>query len=313
MPHPPFHHGHHPLGRGCHAWLQPEGGWGLSNVGLIAGDGASLLVDTLFDVRSTRQMLDGLADATAQSPITTVVNTHGNPDHWFGNQLLAGAEIIAAEASAREMREVGPGEVREMCAAGGPGGAFANDVFGRFALEEVVPTYPTRTFEDRLDLDIGGIEVQLIDVGPAHTGADTVVYVPSARTVFTGDIVFAGATPIVWAGPVGNWLKACEALLDLDADTIVPGHGPVTGKETVRETGAYLEFLLEEASSRFTAGMPVTDAVADIDLGRFARLGESERLAVNVHAVYRELDPTLPVLVGRQAFCCMAGLRKDFR
>ena len=86
---------HHPLGNGCHAWLQPGGGWGLSNAGLITGNGASLLVDTLIDVRLTRRMLDGLAGFTAENPITTLVNTHGNPDHWFGNQLLDGAEIIA--------------------------------------------------------------------------------------------------------------------------------------------------------------------------------------------------------------------------
>jgi len=308
---PPFRAGHHALGGSCHVWLQPDGGWGLSNAGLIAGDGASMLVDTLFDVRLTKRMLDGFAGTTARNPITTLVNTHGNPDHWFGNQLLIDAEIIAAGGSAREMREVGPREVREMCASEGPGGAFANAVFGRFALDEVVPVYPTLTFEDRMNLEIGGIEIQLIDVGPAHTDADTIVYVPSARTVFTGDIVFAGATPVVWAGSLSNWLKACRTLLDLDVDTIVPGHGPVTGKETVRETEAYFEFLLEEASSRFAAGMPVTEAVADIELGRFARLGESERLAVNVHAIYRELDPTMPPLLGPQAFGCMAALRKE--
>jgi glyoxylase-like metal-dependent hydrolase (beta-lactamase superfamily II) len=309
--HPPFEPGHHALGHGCHAWLQPDGGWGLSNAGLITGRGESLLVDTLVDVRLTRAMLDGLAGAVAGNPIGTVVNTHANPDHWFGNQLLAGAEIIAAEATAREMREVGPREMLAMCAGEGPDGVFAKDVFGRFAFDEVAPVYPTRTFEDRIDLEIGGVEVQLIDVGPAHTAADTIVFVPGARTVFTGDIVFAGTTPVVWTGPIGNWLKACRLLLDLDVDTLVPGHGPVAGKEIVRETEAYFEFLLQEAGRRFAAGMPVADAAADIDLGRFAELGDTERLAANVYAVYRELDPTLPLLPGPQAFGCIAGLRKD--
>ncbi|MFI9383169.1 MBL fold metallo-hydrolase [Kutzneria sp. NPDC052558] len=291
---------HQALRGGCHAWLQP-GGWGSSNAGLITGRGESLLVDTLMDVRLTRDMLAGLADATAGRPIGRLVNTHGNPDHWFGNQLLAGAEIIAAEAAAREMRAVGPDVVLALCAEE----PFARKAFGRFALDEVEPTYPNRTFDGRLDLDVGGMAVRLIDVGPAHTEADVVVHVPEARTVFAGDIVFAGSTPVVWSGPVGNWLKACRLLLDLDADTIVPGHGPVCGPETVRATERYFEFVLDQAGRRFLAGMPVADAVADIDLGPFAGLGEPERLALNVHAVYRELDPALPPLVGPQAFACM--------
>jgi len=291
---------HKALGHGCSAWLQP-GGWGLSNAGLIAGRGESLLVDTLMDVRLTRDMLTGLAGETEGRPITRLVNTHGNPDHWFGNQLLADAEIITAEAAVREMRAVGPAEVLALCVEG----SFAHQAFGRFALDEVEPTYPNRTFEGRLDLDVGGVAVRLIDVGPAHTEADVVVHVPEARTVFAGDIIFAGSTPVVWAGPIGNWLKACRLLLGLDADTIVPGHGPVCGPETVRATVRYFEFVVDEASRRFLAGMPVADAAADIDLGPFAGLGESERLAVNVHAVYRELDPTLPPLLGPQAFACM--------
>lgn len=291
---------HQALGGGCHAWVQP-GGWGLSNAGLITGRGESLLVDTLMDVRLTRDMLAAQADAVAGGPITRLVNTHGNPDHWFGNQLLAGAEIIAAEATAREMRAVGPREVLAMRSTG----RFADEVFGRFALDEVVPTYPNRTFDGRLDLDVGGIPVRLIDVGPAHTEADVVVHVPEARTVFTGDIVFAGSTPVIWAGPLRNCLKACQLLLDLHVDTVVPGHGPVCGPEAVRAMRRYLEFVQAEASRRFAAGMSAADAVADIDLGPFAGLGEPERLAVNVRAVYRELDPTLPALAGPQAFACM--------
>src|SRR5438270_25598 len=83
---------------------------------------------------------------------------------------------------------------------------------------------------------------------------------------FAGVTASAGSPPILWAGPIGNWLKACRLLLDLDVETIVPGHGPVAGKETVRETEAYFEFLLEQASSRFAAGMPAADAAADIGL-----------------------------------------------
>lgn len=296
------------LGTGCHAWVQTAGGWGRSNAGLVVGDGASLLVDTLFDVPLTRRMLADLAPLTAAAPIATVVNTHGNGDHWFGNQLLAGTEIVAASASLADMRAVGPREVVALRGMPTAAGAFVRSAFGPFDIAGVTPTYPTRTYDGVLELCVGGLDVVLTDVGPAHTSGDTIVHVPDAGTVFVGDIVFSGGTPVVWNGPVGNWIAAGRRLLDLGVHTIVPGHGPVAGPEVVHDLVDYLEFVAEHATARFGAGMPFDVAAADIDLGRYAWLPERERLAVNVHAVYRELDPALPPLDGPALFGCMAAL-----
>ncbi|MFJ3895757.1 MBL fold metallo-hydrolase [Streptomyces sp. NPDC090083] len=300
-----------PLRDGCHAWIAGADGWGMSNAGLITGRGTSLLVDTLYDLRLTGAMLDALTPLTATAPIATVVNTHGNGDHWFGNQFVAHAEIIAARGSLADMRQVGPAEMRALTGMDNRTGRFARRIFGRFDFTDLEPVLPTRTFDGETALDIGGTEVHLIDVGPAHSAGDTLVHVPRAGVVYTGDIVFAGATPVVWHGPFARWLDACDLLLDLDADIIVPGHGPVTTKRAVREIRDYLAHVHEQAGLRFSAGMPVMDAAHDIRLGRFADLGESERLAVNVHTVYRELDPSLPPLDGPGLFGCMAELSAD--
>ena len=92
--------GLHDVGGGCYAWLQPDGGWGWSNAGVITGSGASVLVDTLFDLATTGEMIDGIAGITNGFPLRTLVNTHSDGDHWFGNQLVADrdVEIIACEA-----------------------------------------------------------------------------------------------------------------------------------------------------------------------------------------------------------------------
>src|SRR5438445_13154204 len=93
--------GLHELGDGLYAYLQPDGGWGWSNAGLITAGGTSLLVDTLFDLRLTREMLDAMRAVTARSPIDAAMNTHGNGDHCFGHQLLrAEARIYATEGAA---------------------------------------------------------------------------------------------------------------------------------------------------------------------------------------------------------------------
>lgn len=280
------------VGQGCHAYLQPDGSWGWSNAGLITGDGVSLLVDTLFDLRLTAAMLDAMAPLTATAPLRTVVNTHANGDHCYGNQLVAGAEIIATTATAEEMPEVPPAMLAALNHAEGELGELFRSFFGAFDFDGIDLTLPTRTFDGRLDLEVGGRQVELIEVGPAHTRGDALVLVPDARTVFTGDILFIRGTPIVWAGPLSRWIAACDLILQMDVDVVVPGHGPVTDKEGVVEVRDYLSFVEHEATERFHAGMDAWDAARDIALGSYVEWGEFGRLSVNVEAVYRSLDTT---------------------
>src|SRR3954451_23865234 len=88
-----FEGGLHELAPGVFAWLQPNGEWGESNAGLVVGDGAALLVDTLWDPRLTGRMLDAV-NARVGVPIRVTVNTHSDGDHVWGNQLLDGAPIV---------------------------------------------------------------------------------------------------------------------------------------------------------------------------------------------------------------------------
>jgi glyoxylase-like metal-dependent hydrolase (beta-lactamase superfamily II) len=281
----------HELGDGCFAYLQPDGGWGWSNAGLIVGDGVSLLVDTLFDLRLTAEMLESMVPAVAGAPIATVVNTHANGDHCYGNQLVTDAEIIASESAAHEMTEVPPSMLAALTHAPGELGELFRSFFGSFEFEGIEHTLPTRTFQDRLDLDVGGRLVELIEVGPAHTAGDVIAYIPDARTVYTGDILFIGGTPIVWAGPLTNWINACDLMLGMDIETVVPGHGPLTDKAGIVQVRDYLSFVQHEASARFEVGMDAWDAARDIALNGFGTLGESGRISVNVDTVYRSLDP----------------------
>lgn len=287
----PYARGLHEIGDRCYAYLQPDGSWGWSNAGLVVGDGASLLVDTLFDLRLTAAMLETMAPVRGAAPIATVVNTHANGDHCYGNQLVTGAAIVASTSTAREMGEVSPAMLAGLNAAPGALGALFRSFFGAFDFSGIELTRPTRTFDGELDLDVGGRAVRLIEVGPAHTRGDTLVHVPDARTVYTGDILFIGGTPIAWAGPLSNWIAACDRMLGMDVEMVVPGHGPVTDKRGVAAVRDYLAYIDTEATARFHAGMDAWDAARDIALGAFSALGERGRVAVNVEAVYRALDP----------------------
>lgn len=282
--------GLHEVAEGIHAYLQPDGGWGWSNAGLVVGDGTSLLIDTLFDLRLTQNMLDAMAPVVVAAPIDTVVNTHANGDHCYGNQLVKGAEIIASTATAHEMTEVPPSMLAALNNAPGEVGDLFRHFFGEFEFEGIELALPTRTFDGRFECEVGGRVVELVEVGPAHTQGDTLVFVPDAKAVFTGDILFIGGTPVVWVGPLDNWIAACDLICASDVDHIIPGHGPLTDKAGVVAIRDYLQFVNNEATGRFESGMDAWDAARDIALNGFSSWGEFGRLAVNVDTVYRSLD-----------------------
>ena len=100
----PYTKGLHELGAGNYAYLVPDGSWGWSNAGLVTDAGQTLLVDTLFDLRLTGEMLAAMRRAVpAAAGIGALVNTHANGDHTFGNQMVEGARIIASKAAAEDM------------------------------------------------------------------------------------------------------------------------------------------------------------------------------------------------------------------
>ncbi len=307
---PAFAEGLYDLDNQVYAWLVPNGSWGESNAGLVAGDEESLLVDTLWDVRITRTMLSAmrpLVGGTGGAPITKVVNTHADGDHFWGNQLVESAEIITSAAALEEMTAVKPatlvwlgrmGRLMSALPLSGPAavGNWFYQMVAPYRFQDVRHTPATRTFEGELSLNVGGRKVKLIQVGPAHTQGDVLVYVPDAKVLFTGDILFIASTPVMWAGPVKNWLRALDLILDLDVETIVPGHGKITDKDGARQIKAYWQYLENEATRCFKSGMSAGDAAYDIVFERdfqdrpFANWNSPERIMTNLHTIYRHLQ-----------------------
>lgn len=285
--------GLHDLGNGIYAYLQPDGSWGLNNAGLVAGADKVMLVDTLYDLPRTKAMLTAMsaADPRAEA-VDIVVNTHVNGDHCFGNQLLTGAEIIATDACAAEFATETPPELMqaliEQAPAMGALGKFFSEAFGRFQYEGITLTPPTRTFTGELTLDLGGRQVVLIEVGPCHTRGDAMAWVPDAKVLFAGDILFIDGTPVMWDGPVVNWIAACDRILSLGAETIVPGHGPVCGPEGVNGIIDYWQWLAAAARRHFDADHTPLAAAKELMAGPYAHWGDPERTIINVDALYRE-------------------------
>jgi glyoxylase-like metal-dependent hydrolase (beta-lactamase superfamily II) len=288
--------GLHQVADGVWAWLQPDGGWGLSNAGLVDGGGSSLLVDTQYDLPRTRRMLAAMAEVTATSPIEDAVNTHGNGDHCYGNELLDPAvRIWAAPEAGDHLRAESPQLLASLMGADlGPElSGYLRRSFGAFEFSDVTGRLPDSAVTADTDLTIGSRTVRLLRFGPAHTHGDVAVYVPDSGVVFAGDLLFIDGTPIMWAGPASSWIAALRRLLDL-ADTFVPGHGPVTDAAGVEEVIEYLAHVEAGAAELHARGRTAEQAAAELDLGRFAAWGNPERLVINVDSCYRALEPGYP-------------------
>jgi cyclase len=300
------------VGDGLYAYLQPDGGWGWSNAGLVVDGESTLLVDTLYDLALTEQMLHAMRRAVpAAARIDTLVNTHANGDHCYGNQLVGGARMLASERTAAEMAELPPAAMAallEQAPAMGELGKFFLECFGAFDFKGIELAIPEETFNGELGMRVGDRELQLIEVGPAHTRGDTLVHVPAERVLFSGDILFSEAHPIAWAGPVSNWIAACDRILAMDVAVIVPGHGPLAGPDAVRELKAYFEYLYAEARTRHAQGMTALQAARSISMQRWADWGEAERLVVNVANIYAELSGDRETMNPLAAFEGMAEL-----
>jgi len=304
---PKYVEGLYDLNNHIYAWMVPNGSWGESNAGLIIDKGEALLVDTLWDVKYTRAMLDAMRSLTDVAPIKYVVNTHADGDHWWGNQLVSKSEIITSQACYDELLSVQPksmvlldrmGKLLSAIRLFGARkvGRWLRSMMAPYDFHEVTPTLPTRTFEGKLTLQIGDRQVQLIQVGPAHTQGDLMVYVPDAKTLYTGDILFIESTPVIWAGPLDNWLATLDSILDMDVDIIVPGHGQITDKSGVQQVKDYWEYVDTQVRRRHNAGLSARDAAYDIALSDdfikqpFARWNSPERMMTNVHTLYRHLQ-----------------------
>ena len=259
---------------GVYAYIQLDGTWGLNNSGFIAGNDAVSVIDTCFTEARTRSFLSAIRGVT-DLPVRTLVNTHHHGDHTHGNFLFRGASIVGHELCRQAVIEAGLHTLHLL---------FPNVVWGDL---ELAP--PFVTFQDRLDLFVDDLKMELHYVGPAHTTNDAVVWLPERQLLFTGDLAFNGGTPFVAMGSIAGSLVALDRLREFGAQTVVPGHGPVCGPEVFDDMEAYLRFVQGRAEETIAEGLAPLEAAQEIDLGRFSPWHDRERLAGNLHRAYSEL------------------------
>ncbi|MGW1867934.1 MBL fold metallo-hydrolase [Streptomyces mauvecolor] len=280
-----------PLSESTWAWIPDREGYGWSNCGLVVSDDQALLVDTQFTLAATRELLAAITSTAPGATISTVVNSHQNGDHTWGNQLLPDAEIITSTASAAHLcHEMNPTQLTELCRAdpSTPVVAYAAEHFGAFDFSGIQVRAADRTFIGREEVKVGTTLVELIDLGAGHSEGDVAVHVPEEGVLFAGDAVFSGMHTVVWSGSLSEAVASCQAILDTGATVIVPGHGPVLGRAGVREFLDHLVDVADTAAACATAGIPLEEAARRVKAKHAGDWAHPERLFTSTAAAYQD-------------------------
>ncbi len=269
------------VSEGVHAYIQPDGTWWINNTGFLVGAKGVISVDACSTERRTRAYLAAIADVTNQ-PIRTLVNTHHHGDHTFGNFLFPGATIVGHEATRSSVMQWGM--------------PFDAPVWTPVEWGAIELAPPFLTYQDGVTVWVDDLRCEVTHVGTAaHTTNDSIVWLPERKVLFSGDVLFKGGTPFLVQGSLAGAIKVLEEVVKpLGAETIVPGHGPVCGPEVIDEVLSYLYFVRQTALDGKAAGHTPLEAARAADLGQFADLRDSERLAGNLHRAYAELDGAEP-------------------
>jgi cyclase len=260
-----------------------------ANASLIQTAKGTVIIDTTSSPADMRALLDAIDMSPADACL--VINTHSHSDHTWGNQLFDCpilAHKVCRETMAANME--GPwnlAKVRaEIAARRESEPQWAEEM--RHRIKGLKITLPTQTFEERRDLVVGGVEIQVIHLD-AHTPGSLVVWVPQSHVLFTGDLIFEGRYPFIADADVPEWISVLKRLPAYGAQTVVPGHGRLCGEETMAALGDYLHGTWARTIDHLAQGHSADEAAADPGYPRYA-IGAAERYHENnIRLIYATL------------------------
>lgn len=208
----------------------PQNSYG-ANAGIIIGRDGIVVVDTLISSKEAKRFIRDIR-AISKKPVKYVVNTHYHLDHTFGNSEFEklGASIISHINDSRNLKTHG----EEALKNAKDYGLTEKDMKGTKL------AYPALSFNDRMEIDLGGQKIELLNTGHSHTDGSIMVYLPDTKVLFAGDILFTGYHPFIADGNIEEWARTLDYIMTMEVETIVPGHGPISGKKDIEDMKNYI-------------------------------------------------------------------------
>jgi len=249
---------------------------GMGNTGLVIGETGVIAIDSQMFIPTAKQQLEEMAKITPKS-VKTIVLTHSDPDHVNGLPAFPrGLEIIAHDRAKADMQLL----VSDLNSNGFPPSA------------EIKHYMPTRTVKATETTNLDGVPVILVHTGSAHTDGDLAIFLPRQRVVFAGDLLTPaiGPFPGIHLGKHGSSLgmfASLRAILALDADIYVPGHGEPLTQAAVRQSLKDAEERRAQVKTLFDQGKSVQEA--KLALNDVALKGAAARFPTFVETTYQEL------------------------
>jgi len=260
------------------------GGRGVANNGVIVGDDHLLVIDTLGQPFHVRNFMAAVRTTIGSKPFGRIINTHHHSDHVNGNQFFTPIDIVAHEFTRQMVLQR---------AAVEPHAAFVALEGAADGSERLTLVAPNTTYDERLTYRYGDTVVELMHLGVGHTWGDTIVYLPQSKIMFVGDVLSFYTVPFSQHGRIGTWMKVLDTIVDMKVETIVPGHGPIGGRQDMLDVREYFQVLTREARKRYDAGMSAGKAAAEMTLGKFDNWIGAERIVLNTCRLYEEWNGTL--------------------
>jgi glyoxylase-like metal-dependent hydrolase (beta-lactamase superfamily II) len=228
------------------------------NVSVVVGEGACLVVDTRATEKQGRDLAEAIRTVTPHP--WTVVNTHFHFDHTFGNAMFRPAEIWGHRRCAAQLTDDGE-RMRDAI-------AVRHRDYGLDELADDIEASridpPDQLVDDLATLTVGGRPVQLRFLGRGHTDNDLVLTVPDAGLVIAGDLVEEGAPPQFGSAYPLDWPATLDALAELVAGPLVPGHGAVVDRAYVEAQRAEHAGLVAKARQGHADGRPAADVAKEL-------------------------------------------------